>query len=41
MLHADIYDMVESRSGTMDAERLIPGMALAVMASISNRRNVK
>jgi glycerol-3-phosphate dehydrogenase len=41
MLHGDIYDMVKSRSGTMDAERLIPGMALAVMESVSNRRNVK
>ncbi len=41
MLHADIYDMVKSRSETMDAERLIPGMALAVMASVSNRKSVK
>jgi len=36
MTHKDIYDMVQSRSGTMDAERLIPGLALAVMASIGS-----
>ncbi len=33
-----IYDLVLSRSGTMDAERLIPGLALSVMASIEGNR---
>ncbi len=41
MLNRDIYDMAKSRSGTLDAERLIPGMALAVMASVGNWRSVK
>ncbi|MEM0157588.1 MAG: hypothetical protein QXN26_05955, partial [Thermoplasmataceae archaeon] len=37
MSDENIYDMVMSRSGTMDAERLIPGLALSVMASIDRK----